>query len=1340
MVWGSRRTQLADNFRGGKYVPRQVRPISVPLTDREPMGSPAKQNRSGRTKSSIGMAADLSEVEGDGSAPDGSMTVGNAVEPEHTSSGLVEQRRLEVEIIEAVNLPIMDDEAGATCDPYVIVECCGNEAKTKHVLRTLEPVWREKHVIKLPLDAVAETLNVTVMDYDDSAHDIVGRFVLRLGSKTEPFPDVENKYVNRKVTMAGDLSTVTFEGWYALQDPGTHRPVYGLKGQKSMVKLHIQHIRELRDVRYRPTPDFLQACSRRPAIRTRQDVRRMTHEIVACMPASSLLSSRLVRLLCTVGELKEWKKHDVVQLQNMNPVEDSLHFILTGTYSLYAQQQGGNAAMYRVLKGRSFGPQTSFGPQIGWCGPGEAFGAAALHLHEGVSATSVCMSDSGMTLLIDRRQCERVMEPFVRRESGYSPALHGSLLAENPKASSSASTLINFFKQSESRLFSGAGDNVIHHIVQECELVKLRAGDVLDLQDQGDESFYMVCFGTLSAHACVRSAEIQHLMPIQGECTDLVGAGKTFGVCAHEGACLRAREYAEVIRIRRHALIDRFGSNEPFSEAVLASYGSFETPGSRPATPPGASQHSTTARPDDDDDQDSLREDDNLSKGFGGTSNRLCRYYRDHPHNVIHQRQSRKGLLYTMHLFEWLRNRDGLQRFDTETIWILVQNASVCYLDCELGSCMDGFAIVLHGTAKVTENVSSEKPVPVSFFEAGRGSLLPPGSHIAGEVNGAAFVTALLWSKSLWDYAVHASATREACSLKLTIGTEGPAHHRTQDLCSLLQRVPILQHVPTKVLADSIAPHVRLCNFADFSVISSEGEEDFTLYVILEGSVLLYQEKDSEDPSLCAGLRGLDTLRASFGTSEYELSVGDCFGQMEVMLRSANSFTAVCKGPSQVLLVDSAILDRTELASMIWLSIDRGLSQSETSSMQSENSSVQVETTRMRLELLSLRTYQHAKSHKICQELSERSAIFMCSHMQTKLVPKDDFVLVRNSSALISSGPYATSIAAVVSGQLTVYPVLKPARAPDKPTLGSALCSLRTGDIYDPHLAKIEEPSVNADTKMDQIALAREDSECYVVDATKYRAAIKKNMFDRAVQARAMLQRDPLFNNLASFTFDKLSKLARLTRRGRDERVFSSSDSSNDQLVFLAQGDFKVTKKATSNKTMARLGQGIHLGGLPETGVKMEPMAVFATTDSLTMQFSIKELMQLLPDDVIRKLRQHLNDDRDYITSKMRAHANFEAPSLELHSQGTTDVSTSAAGIPVRQQHKGTAGLPLYQSTYCSGGMTIFFENVARGKVIPLPEDETEDKQKLGRPPEEVLPSLRGEFQRKKVITVRKYS
>ena len=111
-------------------------------------------------------------------------------------SGLVEQRRWVIEVKGAVNLPSMDDEAGMACDPYVILACGQGDAQTRAIYRTLDPVWKEKHTLKLDLDAdPGVDLKVTVMDHDDSAHDTVGSFQLKLGPKTNPFPAVDDKYI-----------------------------------------------------------------------------------------------------------------------------------------------------------------------------------------------------------------------------------------------------------------------------------------------------------------------------------------------------------------------------------------------------------------------------------------------------------------------------------------------------------------------------------------------------------------------------------------------------------------------------------------------------------------------------------------------------------------------------------------------------------------------------------------------------------------------------------------------------------------------------------------------------------------------------------------------------------------------------------------------------------------------------------------------------------------------------------------------------------------------------------------------------------------------------------------
>ena len=762
-------------------MPRHVRPVSVPLQERDPaeISEPGRRSAASFLHAAtsgpvqLGTATELSEEE---RAEDALLKVQqdvrneSMVEESAPKSGLVEHRRLVINVLEATNLPIMDDEAGMTCDPYVVLRCGKSEAKTKHKYRTLDPEWKEKHVLKLPLTAEHEDFAVTVMDYDESAHDTVGSFSLVLGSKTDPFPTVENKYTNHNITMTGVLSTATFHDWYELCSP-EGKTVRGLQARTSLLHLHVQHVHEVRDVRFRPSPRFMQACAKSPGQRSSREIRFMAREVITQMPAAALLSSRTVYFICSVAQLKQWKKYDIVQLQNSKPTEDSLHLVLSGTFNLYAQEQGPNASMYRVLKGRSFGPQTSFGPQIGWCGPGEGFGQAALYMHEGVSSTSVCVSDNGgMTLLIDRRECERIMEQFVRKESGFAPSMHGRLLAEKPKSPSTINILNGFFKHFDCKLFHGISDDLMNQIVEKSELVELQAGDMLE---QTGEHLYVVCYGTLSAHSCIRSDEIHHLMPIQGECTDVLGPGNTIGACGHVDVNVRARECTQLVRIHKATLVDMYSPGEPFPSEVLAAgkveherhgkvsspkvnkWGAVESgklpePLGAPSRPHVDSEHYTTCWSNDG---------PFASKYY----HQLHHHHPRHHHHHHHHHQSKKGLLYTLHIFHWLRSLQSLQNFETDILWYLVQKITVCCLHCNSNVYTQGFALVLDGMAKVKESVSSEKPSQASLFNAGRGVLIKPGSQIVSEANGADYITVLMWSVSFWEYVQNNHATRDLC-------------------------------------------------------------------------------------------------------------------------------------------------------------------------------------------------------------------------------------------------------------------------------------------------------------------------------------------------------------------------------------------------------------------------------------------------------------------------------------------------------------------------------------------------------------------------------------------------
>ena len=451
------------------------------------------------------------------------------------------------------------------------------------------------------------------------------------------------------------------------------------------------------------------------------------------------------------------------------------------------------------------------------------------------------------------------------------------------------------------------------------------------------------------------------------------------------------------------------------------------------------------------------------------------------------------------------------------------------------------------------------------------------------------------------------------------------------------------------------------------------------------------------------------------------------------MLRSANCFTAVCKGPCEVLVLDRAVLDNPEVESMIWLSIDRlrekhlehGKGAQKNLLAADETPEALKEGHNMQQEIQALRVYTRAKTHNITKGLSVRSAIFLCSHLQTRQADKEDIVHLRSSNQPVS-------VLALITGQMIIHALVNNAAIP---TFGSAICSLRAGDIYDPHHAKIDDPGAE-DRKLDQSALTKERSEYFIVDAARYRMAVKKNILDSSLFARTVLQRIQLFDDLPSFTFDKLSRMAKLTRCRRDEVVFCSTDTSSGSVVLLGDGDFKVTRKTTSHRTVTRLGPGMIFGTLNEFAgrANIQAFTVFATTDSLTVNLPIKELVHQLPDSIVKKLRKQLGDDMQHIAFKTRADAELETSQVKSNQE--PKITESSFGIPVRRQQKGIVGMPEYQATLNSGNMTNFFENVARGKVLPFPEDESRDK--LGRPPEEVLPSLRAGFVQRKLEEIQR--
>ena len=75
-------------------------------------------------------------------------------------------------------------------------------------------------------------------------------------------------------------------------------------------------------------------------------------------------------------------------------------------------------------------------------------------------------------------------------------------------------------------------------------------------------------------------------------------------------------------------------------------------------------------------------------------------------------------------------------------------------------------------------------------------------------------------------------------------------------------------------------PHVRRIRFPDSAVFAAEGEDDYSLYILVEGSVTIYKDREVDDIIFTSEITGLDIFQSSFGIVAHEHCAGECFGQV----------------------------------------------------------------------------------------------------------------------------------------------------------------------------------------------------------------------------------------------------------------------------------------------------------------------------------------------------------------------------------------------------------------------------------------------------------------------------
>ncbi len=190
-----------------------------------------------------------------------------------------------------------------------------------------------------------------------------------------------------------------------------------------------------------------------------------------------------------------------------------------------------------------------------------------------------------------------------------------------------------------------------------------------------------------------------------------------------------------------------------------------------------------------------------------------------------------------------------------------------------------------------------------------------------------------------------------------------------------------------------------------------------------------------------------------------------------------------------------------------------------------------------------------------------------------------------------------------------------------------------------------------------------------------------------------------------------------------------SSEEASEKVWFLTSGEFKVTKRLAHNTPLAMLGHGSCFGVLdadapPLPASTSAHFAVFASCEATVIEVPSKELLHLLPDDVLRKLQAKLDSDMllagrstSREVSSLVARSHSDAAPLRPHRRSSSSSSLlqhtgalphlsqeeeraqeAAGSVPPRvPKDTGPMSQAAFQTGFTSGGMATFFASVANG-------------------------------------------
>jgi len=1085
---------------------------------------------------------------------------------------LQEDSRVEIQIQDGSNVfcPSSYKEK-RNWNVFVAVSCGSRKVSTREVDCTRNPAWHQTLQLDI-LPGNAETsLKFSLMLKEKDFLSEIGMFQLRVDEESgrRAFPDIDDKSEEIYFTLTEFFRITSLEGQFEFKMKDDSR---SQKGFKTCISVKIRHFEEKRPSSYNPSEHLLEVMQEQMPDRGLTDIDLVTEEILQNFPSSSLMSRKFLQFLCMHGRLQRWSESDVVGVQNEPADKNCGHLILSGVFTLHHQNKKPDLALYDTLKSRSFGPNVSFGNQIGIRGPGEWLGEVDLLASHKKHSTMICRTQTGLTLTIDRRSLEMIIEQWHGSAAGYSFSLHGSIL-RGPTEGRQTSTLMVFFKNFACHLFKQSDDEFLELIAECASLHTVEAGEqVLHASDKVS----IICSGMI---ACIERSEQVCLkcdVPVEGRCLNLLGPSSMFGMVGSRHI-YRTLVATHLMQIDREALLRIAG--------VCCS--------------------------------------ERLE--------RLCRS----------KKQTNPALM--LLIFNLLAQ--ALGDVPAESLWLLSQRAVLRSLSGPEVQ-VDKYSLLLEGQVILQED----------FFQ----QALPLGRFFPDQVHVSCNTPAVLavWDESDWVHFDSGDSEPSEMSFK-----------DQQSTLDCLAQVPLFRGLSEKMML-SILPFVTERHFADKDVITCGGEDAHAIHLVDEGSVMLFERNSRVQHDFMSSLRGYDFFLKSFGKEIAEVKQGDCFGQIEFFLFSSMPYTSICKGSVRLFVIDQKCLRKIpSLSSLVSINVKGKQPPASSTYKHSEK------------EVSWIRHFFWLESNELCPSTLEASLFLARRASETIAEAGEELEFGRESSSTI-----------LVVRKGLLRSVRDREEEVSKRQRSWVPDMLEEGDVLDPKV--LGEEAYLKEFKM--VAVKRSALVWFPSKAREMARRIEAEDHISAIREHETFKN--CFKHLSYFLFDKLARTC--TRRSHEcqDQVYNHSLPS-DSVVFLLDGEFKVTKKNFHDAPLASVSPGTFFGHAVEPEEELtDGFVVFATGKSHVLEMPMRELSLSLPEDSITDIK-----------------ARISSSALHYMQDDDADDADDAVDDP-RHRHMQV------HSDYTSAAMQIFVERIEKGKVTPCYEDET--SWAYGPKPEDVLPSL----------------